>query len=114
MSRTFFQVAGWLLFIAVVAVTVSPIGLRPHTAFGAGPERMAAFFLLGLLFGIGYDRHWLLTIALVIVIAFGVESLQWLIPSRHARFDDALVKAIGGVVGVLIGYIVVRTRWVRS
>lgn len=114
MSRTLFQVAGWLLFIALVAVTVSPIGLRPHTPFGAGPERMAAFFLLGLLFGIGYDRHWLLTIVLVIAIAFGVETLQLLSPSRHARFDDALIKAIGGIVGVLIGHVVVRLCWVRS
>jgi hypothetical protein len=114
MSRTVFQVAGWLLFIAVVAVTVSPIGLRPHTSFGAGPERMAAFFLLGLLFGIGYDRHWLMTIALVIAIAFGIEALQLLAPSRHARFDDALVKAIGAVIGVAVGYVIARMSWLRS
>jgi hypothetical protein len=114
MSRTFFRVAGWLLFAAVVAVTVSPIGLRPQTVFGAGPERMGAFFLLGLLFGFGYDRRWLPTICLVVAIAFGAEALQLLVPSRHARFDDAAVKAVGGVIGVAVAYALVKTGWVRA
>jgi hypothetical protein len=114
MSRTFFQVAGWLLFVAVVAVTLSPIGLRPHTVLGAGPERVGAFFLLGLLFGFGYDRRWILMICLVVAIAFAVEALQLLVPSRHARFDDATVKAVGGMIGVVVAYVLARMGRILS
>jgi len=42
--------------------------------------------------------------------AVGFEFLQEFSPTRHARVDDAIVKAFGALVGVAIGHLVNRTR----
>ncbi|WP_202330004.1 VanZ family protein [Mesorhizobium sp. L-8-3] len=73
---------------------------------------MAAFILLGILFCLGYRRAWPFALAIVTVAAFGFEAMQMLTPDRHARLDDAVVKAFGGIIGVGIGLVVNRfTPW---
>ena len=46
--------AGWLLLAAIIAVTISPITERPAMGVAPRHERAAAFFALGLLFGLEY------------------------------------------------------------
>ncbi|TPJ52272.1 hypothetical protein [Mesorhizobium sp. B2-7-1] len=108
MLRIVFRFAAWLGLIAVVIVTLVPIGMRPQLGFGPEPGRVAAFFVLGLLFSIGYYRNWSLTLGVVIAAGFGLEALQILSPTRHPAFDDAVVKAAAGTLGVFAGYIVRR------
>jgi hypothetical protein len=103
MLRTLCRAAGWLLLAAIITATVSPLRLRPESGFDPGLERAGAFFALGLLFAIGYRRHWLLMLCGVIGAAFAIESLQFLTPDRHAAIADAAVKAIGGSAGILAG-----------
>jgi VanZ family protein len=38
---------------------------------------------------------------IVVGFALGLEILQMIIPGRHARMFDALVKSCGGVAGVI-------------
>lgn len=101
------QIVGWLLFAAIVIVTVSPIGLRPHLGYGADLDRFVAFLVSGLFLGFGYKRRWLLVLCLLAVSAFGIEALQILTPDRHARLWDAMIKAGGGILGVLAAQMVI-------
>jgi VanZ family protein len=88
------------LAIAVVAfVTLCPIALRPHLA-AANAERFAAYAVLGGLVSRAAGRRALSATALVLLTAGGLEAAQALAPSRHPEVSDAIVKAIGGVVGV--------------
>jgi hypothetical protein len=83
---------------AIAFVTLCPIGLRPH--FGsANNERFTAFFALGALVALAAQRRSLGALALVVFLAFGLEAAQSLVPGRHGMLSDAIVKALGGVLG---------------
>ncbi len=79
-------------------VTLCPIALRPHL-WSANHERFAAYFILGVLVARAGQRRWLSALALIVLLAFGLEAAQRLVPGRHAMLSDATVKALGGVLG---------------
>jgi VanZ family protein len=96
----------WIAFLAILATTLSPIDDRPHLTTDPAVERSAAFFLLGLLFCIGYRRHWAVALGIVLVAAGGFEAAQLLTPDRHAEIADTVVKIAGGLVGFGAGLFV--------
>jgi hypothetical protein len=102
--RAICQAAGWLLLAAIIAVTVSPITERPVTGFAPGFERAGAFLTMGLLFGLGYSRCWMLTLCMVAAGGFAIEALQFLTPDRHPALADAFFKTGGGTIGILMGF----------
>ena len=91
---------------AIAFVTLCPIGLRPHLA-PANLERFGAYLALGLILSQAAPRRPMLVMALLVLLAFGLEAAQLLVPGRDARFADACVKATGGVVGAQAGF----TSW---
>ena len=93
----------WIAFLAILATTLSPIDDRPHLTTDPAVERAAAFFLLGLLFCVGYRQRWPVALGIVLVAAGGFEAAQLLTPDRHAEVADTLVKITGGVVGFATG-----------
>lgn len=102
MTRLLRMIA-WLTLAAIVFVTVSPIGYRPHDIVSTNFDRAAAYAVLSALFVIAYPRHLWAVAVLVTAIAGGVELLQWLAPTRHPGMIDVVVKAAGGLVGILVG-----------
>ncbi|MFL5295000.1 MAG: hypothetical protein ACJ798_01330 [Phenylobacterium sp.] len=82
----------------IAFATLCPIGLRPHLA-SANAERFAAFALLGAAVGMAAGRRALAATALVVLAAFALEAAQGLAPGRDPALSDALVKALGGVLG---------------
>ena len=63
---------------------------------------------MGLLFGLGYSRRWLLALCLMIAGGFAIEALQYLTPDRHAALADALVKVCAGSIGIIAGFALER------
>jgi hypothetical protein len=108
MFRTVIRILAWVMLLAILAVTISPLTDRPHVGSGPTFERAGAFALLGLLFCLGYRRFWPVALVIVALVAGGFELVQALTPDRHARLADALVKAAGGVIGVGIGLLAKR------
>ncbi len=104
------RVGAWTCLTFVILVTLSPISLRPHDVLPVNWGRAIVFALMAALFVVGYPKHTLLCGALVAVSACMIELLQFLSPSRHARFDDAAVKAAGALVGLLVGWAVNRVH----
>jgi hypothetical protein len=83
----------------VAFVTLCPIEWRPHLA-SANLERFAAYGVLGALISRASGRRGLAATVVAVGLAFGLEAGQRLAPGRHAEMADALVKALGGVLGV--------------
>lgn len=110
MTGKFFKWLAWAVLAALVFVTVSPIGLRPHTIMSVGLDRAVAFFLAGAVFAIGYPKRWMSLALFLVAASFAIEILQELSPTRHARFDDAMVKAVGAVAGIIAGKIALTIR----
>ena len=101
MIRRLALVAGWLAVAIIVFATLSPIGLRPKTGH-PDLERFGAFFLAGACFAVAYPkrRRW---VSVAIIIGAGLlEAGQLLVPGRDAHLHDAIVKAVGGVVGLTL------------
>ncbi|HZZ67472.1 MAG TPA: hypothetical protein VFE18_04800 [Phenylobacterium sp.] len=90
---------------AIGFVTLCPIGLRPHLA-NADVERFGAYLILGLLVSRAAGRRAVGATMLVMALAFGLEAAQRFAPGRHAQMVQALVKAFGGLSGVMAAELV--------
>jgi hypothetical protein len=99
-TNVFFRWVAWLLVLAIAVSTLSPIGLRPVSGAPANLERFAAFAVIGTCFGLGYPKRRLAVVLMVIGIVGGLELAQHLVPGRHGRLPDGLVKASGALLGL--------------
>ncbi|KQV83580.1 VanZ family protein [Rhizobium sp. Root1220] len=104
-TSKFAKPIAWFLLAGLVFMTVSPIGMRPHTVTSVNLDRVLAYVAVGVAFSLAYPRRWLTVILSLIVGAIAIEYLQYLSPTRHPRFHDALVKAIGASLGGIAGCI---------
>jgi hypothetical protein len=99
--------AAWGTLAAVALATLVPLGLRPHVT-DPNLEYLGAYAFLGFLFGLSHPRRlpWVIIGILGGVVA--LEIAQGLTADRHPRIIDALVKSVGGGIGVMLSV------WVRS
>src|SRR3954469_22906642 len=94
------RVVGWLLLAVIAFLSLSPPSYRPVTALGHNLEHFAVHLLLGVAFGFGYARRWLL-LAMVLVGLMGtIEFAQLFVPGRHARLKDLLIDAGAACLGL--------------
>lgn len=98
--------AGWAVLAVIVWASLSPIESRPHSGFSVDLERELAFALLGASFALAGRARPLVLLALLIAFVAGLELLQNVVPTRHGRFDDFLVKGLGVAAGVALGAVV--------
>jgi VanZ family protein len=96
------RIVSWTLLAAIAVMTVGPIGLRPQTHFSPDFERLAAYSMLGMSFGLSYPRRhlWLLG-AFLVGAAAVLEIGQSFVPGRDPRLIDFLFKACGVVIGLV-------------
>ncbi|MBB3543550.1 MULTISPECIES: VanZ family protein [unclassified Rhizobium] len=113
-SSKFARPIAWLLLVAIIFVTLSPIALRPHTVTSVNLDRALAYSLVGFMFAIAYPRQWIAVAFLLVAGALAIEYLQYLSPTRHARLHDAAVKILGASVGVSIGCLLNKIRIIKS
>lgn len=103
MTHRLLRIAAWLALATILFVTISPIGLRPRDIISTNFDRAAAYAVMSALFVFAYPRHWWAVAVLVIVTVGGAELFQFLSPTRHPGLMDAMVKAAGGALGLIIG-----------
>ncbi|WP_158914702.1 VanZ family protein [Caulobacter sp. S45] len=105
MVRKLALAIGWLIVAVIVFSTLSPIHLRPKTGH-PDFERFVAFFLAGACFAVAYPRHRRWVSAAIVVGACLLEAAQLLVPGRDAHVHDAVVKVVGGLVGMAIAALI--------
>jgi VanZ family protein len=110
--------AAWALLAFIAHATISPIQDRPGLATSPGLEHVAAFALLGALFCFAYPKRIILVFVVVLGSALLLEYAQLLTPERHGRLADAIEKAFGGMVGIIVGRAMLHckgmVRWVKN
>lgn len=107
MTRLGLRLGAWCLLLLVAAVTVGPIGLRPHVG-PVGIERSLTFLLLGIAFALAYPRRPLIAVLVIVAGASLLEGLQTLVPERHGQWSDLGVKIAGGLLGVALAQGLIR------
>lgn len=101
MKKDAFKILAWSTLAAIIFVTVSPIGLRPADILPTNVDRALAFALMCGLFVLAYPKRWRWALLAALLAPGAIEMLQMFSPTRHARVDDAVVKMIGGLIGVV-------------
>jgi hypothetical protein len=109
-SRTFFRWVTWLLLLAIAVFTLAPIEFRPVTGAPVALERFLAFAALGTAYCLGYPKRRLPILVLLVGIAGFLEIAQDIVPGRHGRLPDGIVKASGALVGAAFATLVVRRK----
>jgi glycopeptide antibiotics resistance protein len=104
------EILAWLTLGCIIFVTLSPIGLRPIVTRDPGYERLIAYAILGVLFGLAYPRRVWMTLCVVVGTAVILEGLQYLTPDRHGQLLDLLEKACGGLLGLLVANVASKYR----
>jgi hypothetical protein len=102
MIRKLFVLLAWVSLGYIVYVTLSPIGLRPIATHNPAYERLVAYAIVGILFGLAYPGRIWMALGIVVGCAIALEGLQYLTPDRHGRLADLLEKVSGGLLGVLV------------
>jgi len=100
------RIAAWLLVVAIVVMTLGPPTVRPVTGFNRSLEHVAAFALLGLAFGLAYPGRRLLLVVIGVAAAALMETLQLMVPGRHAYFSDFVINAGGVCAGLAVAALV--------
>ena len=96
------KIAAWASLGFIVYATLVPPGMRPTLGdIGANYERFAAYAMASVLLVLAYPRYPVRVGILVIAFAIALEFAQLEIPGRDARVADMLVKAAGGLAGIV-------------
>ncbi len=81
----------WFGILAIVILSVVPSSLRPVTGVGHRVEHFAAFALVAGLFAIAYRLPLLRLLVLALLFCGGIELLQLMLATRHARVNDFVI-----------------------
>lgn len=103
--RRFARFAAWIGLALIILVTVAPIGARPSTLTSTDLDRALAFVVMSGLFIVAYPKRVFPIAAVLLLAAFAIELTQYVSVTRHPQLHDAVVKAIGVVVGVSGGHL---------
>ena len=77
--------AGWVLLVAIAALSIVPPTLRPETGAPHMFEHAAIFAATGASFGLGYSRRPKLTLIGLVIFAAAIEAAQRLVPGRASQ-----------------------------
>ncbi|THV12780.1 VanZ family protein [Rhizobium rhizophilum] len=104
--RRFARFAAWTGLALIVFVTILPIDARPSTVTTTDLDRALAFIVMSGLFIIAYPRRALAISIALFLAAFLIELTQFASVTRHPQMHDAVIKALGVMVGVIGGFVV--------
>ena len=106
--KSFFRWIAWLLLLGIAVFTLAPIEFRPLTAAPVSLERFTAFAAIGATFCLGYPKHRLPILVLLLGIVGFLEVAQNYFSGRHGRLPDGLVKASGALLGAAFAAFISR------
>ena len=87
----------------ITAMSLVPKEARPVTGLPHKLEHFGIFALAGATFAVGYALRTGTAFLIAIAYCAAVESMQVLVPGRHARFSDFVVDAAAACVGIVVG-----------
>ncbi|PPQ16836.1 antibiotic resistance protein VanZ [Bradyrhizobium sp. AC87j1] len=101
--------AAFIAYVTLAHSSERPFFVGPgEPYFVAVVERFCAYGLLGLLIAWAMPQWLLVSFAIVLAMALGLEIFQYLQPGRDPAVFDALQKALGGLMGFAAGRASIR------
>jgi len=97
--------------LAIIVLSVVPAVDRPVTGFGQLFEHFTAFALVGGAFAIGYRFSPTRLLLSAFSFCVGIELLQVMLPTRHARVSDFVINFVGA--SFAIGCVVAAVAYSR-
>ena len=101
----YLRILAWVLVVEIVVASVVPASDRPETGVEHNFEHLLAFGLVGLVFALAYSWRPMVLLPFGIAFALLLELAQIPLPTRHARIEDFLVDAFGGILGIVVAYL---------
>ncbi len=108
MSTEIIRTISWILLLTAGAAALAPATWRAHPAITANIDRLAIFALLAMLFVLSYPNDRRAVAIFCILGAIASEILPLITSARHPKISQALLKAVGALVGVLIGAVILQ------
>lgn len=102
---TTFRFLALIVLIAILYLTLGPVGVRELSPVPVPLDRALAFAVLAGFSVLAFPRHFVTVCIVVLVLVIGLEIAQELRPDRHARRLDAAIKVIGAVAGLTVGWV---------
>ena len=102
------QVAAWLLAIAIVVLSLVPPSHRPITDASHNVEHFAIFWATGLAFGSGYPGSAVCARDRINDIVWGDRSRPAMDPRAACTVSDFIVDAAAGLIGLGMAYVAAR------
>jgi hypothetical protein len=106
------RAASWIGALVIIVLSVVPAVDRPVTGAGSSNEHVAAFALVGGLFGIGYRISLVARFTIALLFCGGIELLQAPLPTRHARLSDFVTDVAASWCAIAL--VLVAERLVAS
>lgn len=109
------RIGFWLVAAAILALSLVPGTLRPHTLLHGEAEHFAAYFALGVTLELGYGHRIGPGAATLFLVALPavLEFAQAFVPGRHPEPVDFLVSAAGALLGGGLVLVALRLRQAR-
>lgn len=104
-----FRILAWIILAATIFATAASVHWRPYTVISVEIERSVAFGLMAMVFVFAYPNDRRVVAIFFILGAVATELLQAISPTRHPRITDALLKAMGATVGLIVGAVILQT-----
>ncbi len=99
------KIAAWAWVAFIVYATLVPRAMRPTLGqVGADYERFAGYVVVAMLIVLAYPRHPIKVGFAVVTAAVVLEIAQLAVPDRDAQVSDALIKAGGALIGILVAW----------
>src|SRR5262249_20449465 len=98
------------LLVAVAAFTLVPPAWRPVSQLPHSVEHIAVFFLLGIAFARAYPGRPYMFAGAAVAVAGILETLQLVVPGRHATLKDFALNAAALCAGIAIATLIDRLR----
>ena len=92
----------WVGVLAIVVLSVVPAVDRPVTGGGQLFEHFTAFALVAAVFAIGYRLSLARQLFFALFFCGGVELLQLLLPTRHARMSDFVIDLVAAWFAIAV------------
>lgn len=112
---TLIRVEAWLAVLLVIVLSVVPGNMRPHVLPNGNHEHLTAYFITGILLGVGYSRagQLLLSAVMLSVCAGALEIAQIWIPERTASLENFFSSTFGAWTALSLIALICCGRSVR-
>lgn len=98
-----FKSALYINFIVIEYLALTPQHIEVLDGLWDKQNHLTAFFVLFILLSFAYAHFSTLKkIALLLLVGFQIEAIQYFIPGRSSSFMDIVADSIGIIIGVIV------------